>query len=155
MKKTTPLLVGERTFCALLLVVALGIGTLAYQIAGFSSINSPGAFPLGASAVMILAALSILLDLLRRPPATSRGWWDAAQQFQRAHFPPRTLIFAALTILYLATIHFSFYASTFAFLVLSMLYLRRGRLISALAISALLLVLIYLLFSLAFSVYLP
>ncbi len=155
MKKTDTLLVGERTFCVLLLAFTLGVGVLAYQISGFSSANSPGAFPLGASAVMILAALSILLDLRGRPRADTRGWLDAARQFTRAHFPPRTLIFTALAVIYLATIHFSFYASTFGFLVLSMLYLRRGRLVSALAIAALLILMIYLMFTLAFSVYLP
>ena len=49
----------------------------------------------------------------------------------------------------------SFYVSTFFFLVLSIVYLRNGRVLNAVLIAAVLLVLIYLLFSLAFSVYLP
>lgn len=78
------------------------------------------------------------------------------QQFTRQHFPRRTLIFAALAIGYLAAIQWiSFYLSTFLFLVLSMVYLRNGRIVGALLSSALLLSLIYLLFTLAFSVYLP
>ena len=57
---------------------------------------------------------------------------------------------------YLAAIQWvSFYVSTFLFLVLSIVYLRKGRVLNAILIAAVLLVLIYLLFSLAFSVYLP
>lgn len=57
---------------------------------------------------------------------------------------------------YLANIQWaSFYVSTFVFLLLSVLYLRGGRPLIALLTSALSVGLIYLLFSLAFSVYLP
>mgnify|MGYP006150041735 CR=1 FL=1 len=54
MNKTEKMLVGERSFCVLLLVFSLAILYLAYQIAGFSSANSPGAFPLGVGLVMLL-----------------------------------------------------------------------------------------------------
>lgn len=156
MNKTEYRLVGERTFCVLLLAFSLGILYLAYQIAGLSSINSAGAFPLGVSIVMLLSALTILLGQFRKHPPQCQGWIDACKQFTRQHFPRRTLIFAALAIGYLAAIQWiSFYLSTFLFLVLSMVYLRNGRIVGALLSSALLLSLIYLLFTLAFSVYLP
>ena len=57
MNKTDKMLVGERTFCVLLLVFSLAIFYLAYQISGFSSINSPGAFPIGVALVMIFSAV--------------------------------------------------------------------------------------------------
>lgn len=156
MNKTEHMLVGERTFSVLLIALSLGIFYLAYQIAGFSSINSAGAFPLGVSLVMVISALIILLDTYKKKHALCEGWGDACAQFIRQHFPRRTLIFAALAIAYLAAIQWiSFYLSTFLFLVLSMVYLRNGRIVGAVLSSAALLLIIYLLFTLAFSVYLP
>lgn len=156
MNKTEKMLVGERTFCVLLLAFSLVILYLAYQIAGFSSINSAGAFPLGVGLIMLLSALKICAELLHKAKPDCSGWLDACKQFHRQHFPKRTLIFAALAVVYLAAIQWaSFYVSTFFFLVLSIVYLRSGRVAGALLVAGLLLLVIYLLFTLAFSVYLP
>ncbi|OWK48489.1 MULTISPECIES: tripartite tricarboxylate transporter TctB family protein [Pseudomonadaceae] len=156
MNKTDKMLVGERTFCALLLVFSLVIFYLAYQISGFSSANSPGAFPIGVALVMILSAVKIAFELVGKARPDCSGWLDAFQQFRSQHFPRAVLIFGLLAVTYLAAIQWvSFYVSTFLFLVLSIVYLRNGRVLNAILIAAVLLVLIYLLFSLAFSVYLP
>ena len=156
MNKTDKMLVGERTFCVLLLLASLVVFYLAYQISGFSSINSPGAFPLGVALVMILSAGKIAVELIGKAKPDCSGWLDAFQQFRNTHFPRRTLVFGLLAVAYLAAIQWvSFYVSTFLFLVLSIVYLRGGRVLNAILITAVLLVLIYLLFSLAFSVYLP
>lgn len=156
MKKTEKMLVGERTFSVLLVLFSLAVMYLAYQIAGFSSINSAGAFPLGVSLVMLLSAVTVLLDLRKKSAPDTQGWFDSLKQFTGQHFPKRTLIFAGLAIAYLMAIQWiSFYLSTFLFLVLSMVYLRNGRIVGALLTAGLLVVLIYLLFTLAFSVYLP
>jgi hypothetical protein len=156
MKKTEQMLVGERTFSVLLVILSLAVLYLAYQIAGFSSVNSSGAFPLAVGLIMLLSALSILFQLRQKTRSDSHGWLDSFKQFARQHFPKRTLIFGALAVAYLASIQWlSFYLSTFLFLVLSMIYLRNGRIFGALLTSALLLLLIYLMFTLAFSVYLP
>ena len=156
MNKTDKMLVGERTFCVLLLLASLVVFYLAYQISGFSSVNSPGAFPLGVALVMILSALKIAVELIGKAKPDCSGWLDAFKQFRDTHFPRRTLVFGLLAVAYLAAIQWvSFYVSTFAFLVLSIVYLRGGRVLNAILIAAVLLVLIYLLFSLAFSVYLP
>ena len=157
MNKTDKMLVGERTFCALLLVFSLAIFYLAYQISGFSSANSPGAFPIGVALVMILSAVKIAFELLGMARPDCSGWLDAFQQFRRQHFPKAVLIFGLLAVAYLAAIQWaSFYVSTFFFLVLSIVYLRGGtRVLNAVMIAGVLLVMIYLLFSLAFSVYLP
>ncbi|CAM3240210.1 Tripartite tricarboxylate transporter TctB family [Ectopseudomonas mendocina] len=157
MNKTDKMLVGERTFCALLLVFSLAIFYLAYQISGFSSANSPGAFPIGVALVMILSAVKIVFELIGKTRPDCSGWLDAFQQFRRQHFPKAVLIFGLLAVAYLAAIQWaSFYVSTFFFLVLSIVYLRGGtRVLNAVMIAGVLLVMIYLLFSLAFSVYLP
>lgn len=149
-------LVGELAFVCLLLVLAAGVAVQAYGIAGFSGISSPGAFPLGISAVLLLAGGRILIDTLRRPDSGAGNWLAAARQFCAQHFPRRILVFTVLAVAYLASIQWaSFYVSTFVFLLLSILYLRSGRPLVALLTSALLVGLIYLLFTLAFSVYLP
>lgn len=156
MNKTGKMLVGERTFSVLLLIFSVLVLYQAYRIAGFSSISSPGAFPLGISLIMLLSAIRVFFELRYRQPAGSNGWFDAMKQFGRLHFPRRILIFTVLAIIYLAAIQWaSFYVSTFLFLLLSIVYLRNGRIVSALFTSALSVLLIYLLFTLAFSVYLP
>ena len=66
------------------------------------------------------------------------------------------MIFGLLAVIYLAAIQWaSFYVSTFLFLVLAIVYLRGGRVLNAVCVAVALLIVIYLLFSLAFSVYLP
>jgi len=156
MNKTDKMLVGERTFCVLLVLASLVVFYLAYQISGFSSINSPGAFPIGVALVMIFSAVKIGVELIGKAKPDCSGWLDAFQQFRDTHFPRRILVFGLLAVAYLAAIQWvSFYVSTFLFLVLSIVYLRKGRVLNAILIAAVLLVLIYLLFSLAFSVYLP
>ena len=157
MNQTDKMLVGERTFCVLLLVFSLVIFYLAYQISGFSSVNSPGAFPLGVALVMILSAVKISTELIGKAKPDCSGWLNAFRQFRSTHFPKRTLVFGLLAVTYLAAIQWvSFYISTFLFLVLSIVYLRGGkRVLNAVMIAGVLLVMIYLLFSLAFSVYLP
>lgn len=149
-------LVGELTFVCLLLALAAGIAVEAWRIAGFGGISSPGAFPLGISAVLLLSGTVILIDALRKPASDASGWLDAARRFCVQHFPRSILVFTALAVAYLASIEWaSFYPATFTFLLLSVLYLRRGRPLAALLASGLATGLIWLLFSLAFSVYLP
>jgi len=156
MNKTEKMLVGERTFCAMLLALTLAILYLAYDISGFSSVNSPGAFPLGVGLIMLLSVIKIGCELIGKAKPDSHGWLDSARQFAHEHFPRRTLIFLGLAVIYLAAIQWaSFYVSTFVFLVLSIVYLRNGRVAGAVLAAAVLLAVIYLLFTLAFSVYLP
>lgn len=156
MNKTEKMQAGERTFCVLLLIFTLAILYLSYEIAGFSSVSSPGAFPLGVGLVMLLSVLKIGIESLAKDKPESSGWLDAFNRFRRDHFPKRTLVFLGLAVAYLAAIQWaSFYVSTFLFLVLSIVYLRNGRVAGAALVAALLLAVIYLLFTLAFSVYLP
>ncbi|TBU74513.1 tripartite tricarboxylate transporter TctB family protein [Phytopseudomonas daroniae] len=156
MKTTGKMLVGERAFCLALLLASLFILVQAYAIAGLSSISSPGAFPLGISLILVVSATRVLFALRHKQPAACGGWLDTLRQFCHLHFPRRVLVFILLATVYLAAIQWaSFYVSTFVFLLLSIAYLRNGRLMGALLTSVLSVLLIYLLFTLAFSVYLP
>ena len=147
--------VGEPTFCVLLVIFSLAVLYQAYRISGFSSISSPGAFPLGVAAVLLIAALRVLWEL-RGKPTHGEGWAASAKRFSHEHFPRHIVVFTLLSVAYLAVIQWaSFYISTFAFLVLAIVYLRRGRVLPALMASGISVLAIYLLFTLAFSVYLP
>ncbi|SHN11802.1 tripartite tricarboxylate transporter TctB family protein [Phytopseudomonas punonensis] len=147
--------VGERTFCVLLVIFSLAVLYQAYLISGFSSISSPGAFPLGVGAVLLISAMRVLWEL-RGKTTHGEGWTASAKRFSHEHFPRHIVVFTLLSVAYLAVIQWaSFYVSTFAFLMFSIVYLRRGKLLSALLASSVSLVAIYLLFTLAFSVYLP
>jgi hypothetical protein len=80
---------GEDAFGIILLVVSLVLAWQSYKIAGFSALSSPGAFPLAASAAMVIAALIVVIGNLRRPGAgTGAGTGDPAD---KAQFFPRRL----------------------------------------------------------------
>ncbi|WP_408102551.1 tripartite tricarboxylate transporter TctB family protein [Stutzerimonas sp. VN223-3] len=155
MKEPKIRLVGELVFGVGLLVLSLVIGCLAYGISGFSSINSAGAFPLGISFIMVASALWCLVEALAKKPAAVHGL-AALRQFCREHFPIRIVVFVALTIAYLIAMDWvSFYVSTFVFTSACIFYLRRGGLLLSIGVSAAMLAIIYLMFTLVFSVYLP
>lgn len=146
--------VGERTFCVLLLIFSIAVFYQAYLISGFSSVSSPGAFPLGISVVMLISAARVLYELRGKERQTS-SWSEAVKRFSHEHFPRHIVVFTLLSIAYLAAIQWvSFYASTFVFLMASIVYLRR-KILSALFASTVSVLAIYALFTLAFSVYLP
>ncbi|HWV10745.1 MAG TPA: tripartite tricarboxylate transporter TctB family protein [Pseudomonas sp.] len=147
--------VGERTFCVLLVILSVAVLYQAYLIAGFSSVSSPGAFPLGISIVMLISSVRVLYEL-RGKERQSSSWSDAFKRFNHEHFPRHIVVFTLLSIAYLAAIQWvSFYVSTFVFLMASIVYLRRGKLLSALFAATVSVLTIYALFTLAFSVYLP
>ncbi|MFC3607236.1 tripartite tricarboxylate transporter TctB family protein [Stutzerimonas tarimensis] len=150
-----PRLVGELAFAVVMLLLSFAVGYLAYQISGFSSINSAGAFPLGVSLIMLVSSLWCVVEALARRAPEERGF-AAIRKFCKDHFPPQVLGFVAMAVGYLVSMTWvSFYISTFVFLVASILYLRRGGIALSLAVSALAILMVYLLFTLVFSVYLP
>ncbi|MBA1274736.1 tripartite tricarboxylate transporter TctB family protein [Stutzerimonas azotifigens] len=148
--------VGEVAFSVLLLLFSAAVLIAAYQIAGFTSISSPGAFPLGVGLVLLLSSGKILLELRHKRASDEPSWAGSCKRFCAEHFPLRNVILILLAVLYLAAIQWAtFYVATFVFLLLAITFLRKGRPVSALLISALSVGLIYLMFTLAFSVYLP
>lgn len=155
MKAPETRLVGELAFGLLLLALSLVIAYLAYGISGFSSLNSAGAFPLGISFVMVASALWCLGESLLSKPATVKGM-TALKQFCREHLPVRVVVFLGMAVAYLMLMDWvSFYVATFVFTTACIVYLRRGGVLLALGVSTLALAVIYLLFTLVFSVYLP
>ncbi|MFC3283333.1 tripartite tricarboxylate transporter TctB family protein [Litchfieldella rifensis] len=155
-KKPEKLQAGERAFDWLLLIFSLVVFYQAYQISGFSSINSAGAFPVGLSLIMIASSIAVLAGHRRKTRPETRGPLDELAIFLRTHFPTNVLVFCVLAIAYLAAIQpFSFFVSTFVFLAAAFIYLRQGKVVSSLIISALSIAVIYGLFTVVFRVYLP
>lgn len=154
--KPDKLQAGERAFDWLLLIFSLAVFYQAYQITGFSSINSAGAFPIGLSLIMIASSVAVLVGHHRKARPDTRGPLHELIVFLNEHFPPVVLTFSALAIVYLAVIRpLGFFPSTFIFLALAFIFLRRGKIVSSLVISAFAIAVIYGLFTLVFRVYLP
>lgn len=156
MTQRPPLQNGERAFNGLLLIFSLGVFYAAYRISGFSSISSPGAFPIGLSLLMVGSMVVIIIGQLRRAKPDNDGALDEVHRFLSEHFPLTFVIFALLAIGYLALLEpLGFVASTVLFLFVSMVYFNRGRWLMSALIAAGSIVIIYALFTLLFQVYLP
>ncbi|MEO1090217.1 MAG: tripartite tricarboxylate transporter TctB family protein [Pseudomonadota bacterium] len=146
---------GEGVF----LLVALGFAgwalVEAYGIAGFTSLSSPGVFPMLAAASMVASSLFVLLDVRRRPPAGASGWAIAAQ-FVRHVVPTRHVVVLALIVAYLVAMPaLGFLASSAAFLLLAFLYLWRRPWWQALLLTITLTVAVQVVFRVVFQVVLP
>ena len=87
---------GETVFGLALLALSLFLLWQAYGIAGFSSLSSPGAFPLAAAAVMVVAALVTVFSNSRRPTVSEPG----RSRFFQALPPPVVLLFSAIVLVF-------------------------------------------------------
>lgn len=156
MSNHPPLKAGERAFNVLLLLLSVGVFYEAYQIAGFDLPNSAGAFPLLLGVIMIGSMVAILWGQRHHPKPDSHGALDEARQFIHEHFPLTIVVFSAMAVAYLFLLRpLGFIAATALFLFVSQVYLRRGRFLAALIITAVATGVIYALFKLLFQVYLP
>ncbi|MBZ9566291.1 tripartite tricarboxylate transporter TctB family protein [Modicisalibacter tunisiensis] len=156
MSNHPPLKAGERAFNALLLLLSVGVLYEAYQIAGFDLPNSAGAFPILLGVIMIGSMIAILWGQRHHPKPDTRGVLDEARQFIHEHFPLTIVVFSAMAIAYLLLLRpLGFIIATALFLFVSQVYLRRGRFLAALIITAVATGVIYALFKLLFQVYLP
>ncbi|WP_280563674.1 tripartite tricarboxylate transporter TctB family protein [Chromohalobacter sp. 48-RD10] len=147
---------GERAFNVLLLLLSLGVLYEAYQIAGFDLPNSPGAFPILLGLIMIASMIAILWGQRQHPKLGTQGILDETRQFLHAYLPLAIVVFSAMAIAYLFLLEFlGFIPATAIFLFVSQVYLRHGRLLASLIITAVATGVIYALFKLLFQVYLP
>ncbi|QTF93338.1 tripartite tricarboxylate transporter TctB family protein [Halomonas sp. BM-2019] len=148
---------GEKVFDWLLLLFSIGVLFEAYRIDGALRLNSAGSFPIGLALIMLAASLTIVVSHRRkqRDPRI-RSALHEFQVFFHEHFQPHIMIFTVVAIIYLAAIIWlSFFISTFVFLAVMIIYFRQGRIISSLIITSLAIVVIYVLFTIVFRVYLP
>jgi hypothetical protein len=140
---------GERIFCLLLVLGSVYLFWQAYNISGFSSLSSPGAFPLAASAAMILASCVTFLNTLKIPAAED-------VRFVYHCFPPVVAFIMALILIYSVVLEsLGFVLTSFVFLFISIQFLYRRSPLTTLAITLLSLIVVYIIFRLVFQVVLP
>jgi putative tricarboxylic transport membrane protein len=137
---------GEDFFGLIFLVVAVVLLWQAYLIAGFEALSSPGAFPLAAAAVMVLAALIVVIGNARRPRGAD-------------HEPilPRTIaLFTGLVVVYAVALDpLGFLPASLLFLIVGTKLLYRRGWGATILISVLSLAVVYVIFRLVFQVVLP
>ena len=147
---------GENFFAWLLMAFSLFVFFQAFRISGFSSISSPGTFPMGAAAVMILSMGIVLVSNYRRPKPDAESIKEELQLAAASVLPRIFLVYIAVIIIYMVLIEpLRFLPSSFAFLLGSMLYLKGSRPLKALLIASGTMAGIYMIFQYVFRVVLP
>ncbi len=156
MKEERKLRAGENVFSWLLLLFSLFVLVQAYLISGFSSISSAGTFPMGASAVMVIAMVFILFDSFKGKKMITGGFKNELRQAAKFVLPNVFLIYSLIVIVYMILIEpMHFLPSSFVFLLVSMIYLKGSNILKSLVISVISLGFIYLIFQYFFRVVLP
>jgi putative tricarboxylic transport membrane protein len=156
MKEIRKLRAGENLFAWLMMAFSLFVLVQAYLISGFSSISSAGTFPMGAAAIMVAAMALILLDNRKLKKPDADGLKDELQQAVKQVLPKVFLVYTGVIIGYMILIQpLHFLPSSFAFLLVSMIYLKGSTVIKSLIISTLTLACIYIVFQYFFRVVLP
>ena len=139
-----------------MLLLALVLFRQAYAISGFSALSSPGALPLAATAVMVLAAATSLVRVLARTSAVTDTGHGLVPRV-RDVLPPIFGLFLGLVLLYgVALQPIGFLITSFVFLAAAFLLLdRTRRRLRPIGLAALSVIVIYVLFRLLFQVVLP
>ncbi len=141
---------GERVFALAMLGLALFVLWQAYGIAGLSGLASPGALPLAAGSVMVVAAVATVWQGRRLPADPAR------RAFLPTLLPVRLVGFLVLVGgLALVLDRLGFLLAGTGFLALGMFWLHRRQPLHVLAWSILAVAVIYVLFRLLFEVLLP
>jgi putative tricarboxylic transport membrane protein len=150
-----PRLPGELGFALVMVVVSAIVLWQAWRISGSSSWSGPGALPMLAALVMLVASMVNLRRTWRaKAPEIAKG--ATAREFVRQITPRAIVAFTLLIALYIATLEpLGFVASSFLFLVLAMYALGHRRIVHTVVIAAVSLAVIYVVFQTAFSVVLP
>jgi len=152
MKSPDHLRPGERLF-ALLLVLCAGFAFReSYGISGFGGLTTGGVLPMLASGVMVVTALVIFAETVRRPRSPEGGFVGLIAYL----FPLRVVLFGLLVAVYAAAIPWlGFIAASGALLFVAIWSLWGRGVILALVISLMSVAAIYVLFRLVFQVVLP
>ena len=147
---------GELVFVLLLLLFALTALWQAWRISGFSGWSTPGTLPMFAALVMVVTGVKIVLDTRQLPPPDVDPERSAAGQFFHRVTPAAIVWFTLFIAAYMFLLEpLGFVVCSFVFLVGAMIALGERRIVRTVAISALSLAVIYVIFKTAFSVVLP
>ena len=156
MAERRPKRAGESTFGVIMLLVSLAFAWQSYEISGFSALSSPGAFPLAASAVMVIAALIVVVGDMRREHEVEGPLSDKARSFSSDITPSIVVVFAGFVIGYAALLEsLGFLPTSFLFLFAAIQFLHRGSVAFSFFVALGSLIAIYVVFRLVFTVVLP
>ena len=139
----------------LFLLVLLGLGVLAIReaqrLGGFANLSGPGLFPMLASTVMVASLLAITWRRLRQGEPLA-----GIRRFVHDVMPLRLVVVTALIGAYVAVMpELGFMVASGLFLFVMLLYLWRRSFWLALAVTAVSLLAIQVIFRLVFQVVLP
>jgi putative tricarboxylic transport membrane protein len=142
---------GEIAFGVALLMFSLFMLWQAYEISGFSSLSSAGAFPMAMAAIMVVTATISLMHSLRL--SSPRG---GMRLFVKQILPPTVVVFSLLILGYSLLLEpLGFVLASFVFLLVSSWFLQAGQFKRALLLSVISIVRVYIVFRLMFQVVLP
>lgn len=124
----------------------------ATRIRGGAEVSGPATVPLAAGATMLAAALALFV----RELVTAQRHWLPRLADLRALLPLPILVYMLFCGLYVATIEVvGFWIASAVFLTVSFIALNKSRWHHAIAITAVTLATVYLLFVYVFRIYLP
>ena len=138
---------GETVFVAVLILFSAAALWQAWSIAGFDKWSSPGVFPMLASGTMLICALFIYKDTIRK---------IEIQPDTAPVLPTPVIAITVALILYVITMPtLGFLLASFLFLFASISYLWKKPVWIALLVSAFSLAIVHIIFRLVFQVILP
>lgn len=147
--QTQPRRPGELVFNILMLAGSLFLLWSAYGISGFEALSAPGAVPMVTTLAMVICALLILRDTLRKSPVTG-------EKLERDILPLPVLVTIAMIAAYALLLKpLGFVPTSLVFLAVMIRYLARCSLLRAVLLSVGIVALIYLVFRLVFTVLMP
>lgn len=156
MKKIIRRRSGEHAFTWVLMVFSVAVLILSYRISGFSSVSSPGAFPMAAATVMVFSMVLVLLENMKMKKPDVRGFSDEMRRAFNRVLPWIIIIYTGIIFGYALLIQpVHFFPSSFVFLFVSMIYLRGTTWLRALLITIGTLICIFIIFQYVFRVTLP
>ncbi len=140
---------GESLFGFLMVILSGFLFWQAYNISGFESLSSPGALPLAATALMVITSCVSCVQNLRLPA-------EVQGHFFKEILPPVVAVMIAIIFLFAVILNtLGFILTALAFLFLTIKFLHRSGTVRTLLLSAMILVLVYVVFRLVFKVVLP
>ncbi|MCF8516910.1 MAG: tripartite tricarboxylate transporter TctB family protein [Rhodobacteraceae bacterium] len=140
---------GELVFNLAMVLGSLFLLWSAYGISGFEALSAPGAVPLVTTATMVVCAVLILRDTLRKSATTS-------EKLERDILPlPVIVTIAAIASYALLLKPLGFLPTSFLFLTGMIAYLGRYSLLRSALLAVLIVAIIYLIFRIVFTVLMP
>lgn len=140
---------GEAAFAVVLATFSGFLLWTAYNISGFEALSSPGALPMASAGTMLVAALVVAAQTLRSKPATG-------QSLARDIIPMPIILTIVLVAIYALLLKpLGFLPTSFLFVAILIRILSGRSLAFCAAISAVSILLIYLVFRVIFNVIMP